>query len=651
MAITFNDPINGKLNILMVGVLLYAISNMAEAANLTLQRQLYSQAEKALDKKKPELVTPLLTGLKGYPLYPYIEYRLLTQDMSQLTYQQVDQFTKHYPDLAITHTLNNRMLNELIVRNDWNGYLRYSPQPPKSIAGRCNYYFAKYSTGHQTEAFNEIDTLWRNEWVLPASCNKLVSAWQKSGKQSNTAKLQRILLASEKGGKEANKQIKTLVDSLSNQNKLLAKDVVALFSAPEDLLVFSQKHHGTNYTQQVSQRAFRLLARKQPELAQKIIPDLVRKQNFTEQQARSLERTLCWQLMSPTISTELTTWRDKVIASSANDSLIERRIRLALNQAEHKQIDFWLAKLSSEVAKKEEWRYWHADSLINKGNKKQGEAILAHLAQQRGFYPMVSAQRLGVPYKVSAKKVINNGAHWKDDLTVRRVVELRYWNKEEQARREWLQLLSQHSRSEQEELARYAFDHNWPDLTVQATISAKLWNHLEERFPVAYPELFKRAVEDKKISLGFAMAITRQESAWNSRASSPAGARGLMQLIPKTAKEIANKVGITDYKRTEQLFDPNMNIELGTSYLDYVYQMFDQNRILAAAAYNAGPHRVTNWLINSSGKINAVAFIESIPFTETRSYVKNVLSYNVFYDHFMSKSNKVLTDKEWQQIY
>ena len=650
MITTFYYPFKRNITLLVMSSVFCTIS-FADEATLTVQRQLYKQAESAIDKKKPEIVTPLLVGLKGYPLYPYIQYRLITQDMSQITYKQVDEFTKHYPDLAITQTLTNRMLNELVMRNDWHGYLRYSPQPPKSISGQCNYYFAKYNAGHQTEAFNAINTLWTHQFVLPASCNKLITVWQKSGKQSNTAKLQRILLASEKGSKEANKQVKELINMLTGKNKVLATDVASLFSTPTEILIFSQKYHGTHYSQQVIQRAFRQLASKQPDIAHSIIPKLIRQQKMNEEQIKTLKQTLCWQLMSPTISPELAQWRDKIIANSHNDNLIERRIRLVLNQADSDQISYWLDKLSHQAAKKEEWRYWRADYLLNKGEVTQGKAILTQLAKQRGFYPMVAAQRLGIRYEVFTNKVKNNGSHWNNNPSVQRVAELRYWQREEQARSEWLKFLSQRHHHEQEELARYAFDHNWPDLTVQATITAKLWDHLEERFPIAYFNEFQQAVEDKKIHIGFAMAITRQESAWNSRANSPAGARGLMQLIPKTAKEIANKVGISDYKRTDQLFNPSMNIQLGTSYLDHVYQMFNENRILAAAAYNAGPHRVNYWLANSRGQINAIAFIESIPFTETRNYVKNVLSYNMFYDHFMSKSNNVLTQDEWQRIY
>lgn len=147
------------------------------------------------------------------------------------------------------------------------------------------------------------------------------------------------------------------------------------------------------------------------------------------------------------------------------------------------------------------------------------------------------------------------------------------------------------------------------------------------------------------------MAIARQESAWNPQAQSPVGATGLMQLMPATAKHTAQKQGISGYVNAGQLTNPVMNIELGTAYLDDVYQQFGNNRILASAAYNAGPSRVTRWLGNSAGRIDAVAFVESIPFAETRGYVKNVLSYDLFYKHFLGEKGNVLSASEWNMKY
>lgn len=108
---------------------------------------------------------------------------------------------------------------------------------------------------------------------------------------------------------------------------------------------------------------------------------------------------------------------------------------------------------------------------------------------------------------------------------------------------------------------------------------------------------------------------------------------------------------MANYTQPGQLLDPQINIVLGTAYLEYVYQMFGRNRILARIAYNAGPGRVNSWLNTSAGRADAIAFIESIPFSETRGYVKNVQAYDVFYRYFLRQPAKLLTDAEWQRRY
>ena len=116
-----------------------------------------------------------------------------------------------------------------------------------------------------------------------------------------------------------------------------------------------------------------------------------------------------------------------------------------------------------------------------------------------------------------------------------RVRELMYWNLDNTARSEWANLVKSKSKTEQAQLARYAFNNQWWDLSVQATIAGKLWDHLEERFPLAYNDLFKRYTSGKEIPQSYAMAIARQESAWNPKVKSPVGASGLMQIMPGTA--------------------------------------------------------------------------------------------------------------------
>lgn len=635
---------------MLASLVLLIGSCSAFADSLADQRLRYQQVKTAWDNKQMDDVARLLPTLKSYPLYPYLEYRAITQDLSLLNKKQVDQFVKQHPTLPLSHTLVNHFINELAQRNDWQGLLRFVKTPPKIVISRCNYYYAKWITGNKQEAYEATPSIWLSGRSLPNECDKLFNVWQNAGKQTPELTIERIRLAND-AGKNGAGMVAYLVKQLPPSYKQLGDDIIKLHAKPSSLADFAKTHKPTELTRELVLVIFSKLVRQDLESARVMIPTLVKDQKMSVQERLDMEKTIAWRLMGNGTSASLANWRDGVIARSHDVSLIERRVRLALGRGNDKDLAKWLILLPEKAQEKEEWRYWQADLLLKQGKRKEGERILHQLMEKRGFYPMVAAQRLNKRYPIKVNKAARPDPSLDSHPVVKRVKELIYWNLENQARSEWINLVASSPKTEQESLARYAFEKRWADLSVQATITAKLWDHLEERFPPAYGKYFTQALKGKGISRTYAMAIARQESGWNYQAQSPVGARGLMQLMPQTAKETAKKANMTNYKNVSQLFDPETNIQLGTTYLNGVYQSFDNNRILASAAYNAGPHRVNIWLSNSGGYLNPIAFIESIPFTETRGYVKNVLSYDVFFSHFISKQNNILTDSEWKLRY
>ena len=222
-------------------------------------------------------------------------------------------------------------------------------------------------------------------------------------------------------------------------------------------------------------------------------------------------------------------------AGSESTTLIERRVRLALGNNDRRGLNTWISRLPVEAKEKDEWQYWQADLLVAQGRKDEADEILRKLMQGRGFYPMVAAQRLGVDYPLQVNKAPAPESNLVQGAELPRVRELMYWGLDNLARSEWANLISSKTREQQQMLARYANEQDWWDLSVQATITAKMWNSLKERFPLAWRNLYQQYTSGKAIPQSYAMAISRQESAWNPKARSPVGASGLMQLMPATA--------------------------------------------------------------------------------------------------------------------
>jgi soluble lytic murein transglycosylase len=177
-------------------------------------------------------------------------------------------------------------------------------------------------------------------------------------------------------------------------------------------------------------------------------------------------------------------------------------------------------------------------------------------------------------------------------------------------------------------------------------IAAQAWNDLDVRFPLAYQDSFLSGARRADIPVIWSFAVARQESAFMPDALSSAGALGVMQLMPTTAISAANREGFSIPSKLD-LANPYTNIRIGSAYLGQMLRRFDHNRILASAAYNAGPSRVESWLDDS---IPLDVWVETIPFRETRSYVTNVLLFSAIYGRKLNQDSPLIYAHELQKF-
>ena len=373
-------------------------------------------------------------------------------------------------------------------------------------------------------------------------------------------------------------------------------------------------------------------------------------------------------------------WRDAEILKLKADNLTERRLRMAIWQKT--DLTPWLNALSAEGQQKQEWRYWRAKTL-SKTDQQKTKEILTALSDERGFYPMLAAAKLdpktrgngydfGQPELLIAPSI--SDPYWADEFkkvkpALEEIAELRQLERFGLAKQRWRFLLENLSGNDKKEkqmaLSQYANQQNWFDLGVDGSIIAKAFDYIQLRLPIAYSDYYDIALKSRpalsktkpqaalntNVSKSFAMAISRQESAWNPQAQSSANARGLMQLLPTTAKATADNAKLP-YAGEADLFKPLNNILLGTAHLAELNAKYPNNRILIASAYNAGTHRVEKWLARANGKLEMDEFVASIPFYETRGYVQNVLTYDFYYQILQEKEEpQTFSKEEFDRLY
>ena len=257
----------------------------------------------------------------------------------------------------------------------------------------------------------------------------------------------------------------------------------------------------------------------------------------------------------------------------------------------------------------------------------------------------MTAQQQGVPYNLNIVKIaLDKNVIAKQMPALARIDELLYQDSDSVARAEWGHLISRHPKPVVDQLGQYALEKGWLHFAVLASIQTKSWDLVEQRFPQVAAKTFKKYAKERHLDSSFLFALARQESAFFAEAHSPVGARGLMQLMPATAQYTAKKIGVK-YDGVASLYQPEVNIRLGSAYIKQMLDDYNGNRILATAAYNAGPSRVKRWRASSPGLAPDV-WIEIIPYKETRGYVQSVLAYNLVYQHQQNKTMRMLTKQE-----
>ncbi|ELT7699443.1 murein transglycosylase [Vibrio vulnificus] len=620
----------------------------ADVVTLEKQRVLYEQAQKLLDDKNDEAYVQVRSQLDEYALTPYLDYRFFLAQLSKKSPTEVEQFITQSRDYPFSQRIRAPYLDALYRQQAWSEVVSFQQQEPRGESYQCIYYYAQYNQGQKKLAYQGAEQLWLSGLEIADECDHLFTVWEQAGGRTDNLILQRMLLAFE----QKNSKLMTYLLKLpkSSQAKKQAQEMKALFNRPESLLEFAKQHKANEFYRKQTELALEKLARKDIKRAQELYAKVIKAQKFSSVQAQELAEYLAFRLIN--IESEaLAQWRDAVLKKSHKQNLIERRIRLALQQADWKGVQSWVAQLDDEHRNSLRWQYWLGRSEIEMGKATQGKLRLSKLVGQRNFYSVAAAKEIGqsINYPTSTLKLDSSLVEpYRRSLA--RIEELIALDKIAAAKSEWQYLLSRSDEQTQGMLAVYAASKRWYHLTVTASIAAQMWDNMEIRFPVAHRWWFNFYAEKHDIDPIMLMSLARQESAMDAEATSPVGARGIMQIMPSTAKYTAKKYQLS-YEGSDDLYQVGKNIEIGSHYLNGLLEQYDNNRIFAFAAYNAGPHRVKSWRERTGGKLDAYAFIEAIPFKETRGYVQNILMFETYYRDILGVDGAFLNQHELETKY
>lgn len=612
-----------------------------DEARLARQRDLFQRAEQALKKGRRQTFERLSQQLKDYPLYPYLQYRQLKRELGNTPRQDIDAFLEANENSVLGDRFRTYLLRYYARHGQWDDFVR-NYRAPASTSLHCKYLGALLRTGEDQQALQQVRDLWLVGHSQPKSCDAVFDAWEQAGHLSQALVWQRIELAMERGRTRLARHI---AKKLNNQSD---RDVVYLWSQihrKPQLSMPASKLRDHPMASTIRLHGVKRMARKDIDRAVDLWQRMQQQHSFTRAEYNAALRSIGLR-MARSHHTEAIRWLSHVDAEYADRDVHEWLIRSSIRQGDWRRVAWAIEQLPLEQQSRLRWQFWWAYAHEQLGNYNDAEGIYHYLAGRRSYYGFLAADRLHRPYAFENRPLdikqreLDSISRYPQVLRARELFRL---GKIIDARREWRHLTQSLGQREKLVASQLAHSWDWHDRAIVTMGKTDYRDDIALRFPLPLKNTVESYSQKHSVETAWTYAIIRRESAFMSDARSSVGALGLMQIMPGTARHVARRMNLR-YRGRHSLLGTDTNIRLGTGYLGQMLKRLDSQAVLATAAYNAGPHRVETWLPESR-PMDAIRWVETIPFKETREYVSNVLAYTIIYQHIMSNSYTPLAQR------
>ncbi|XBD48378.1 transglycosylase SLT domain-containing protein [Acinetobacter thermotolerans] len=593
----------------------------------------FNDALNASNAGNIELLQQYRAAMQNDALGYYPEYWILNQNLAMQPASQIINFAQRYPQSAMAEKLAADYVEEKVKQADFataQPVLSYVTNPDQ--AESCAVAQVRAKNGDPL-VYAEYKDVWLTTNSQPESCTGLGRMMLSSPLLTKEDRQQRLwgqLRAGQSGQAIATAQSIGLNLSLAQLNTIQADPTSYLWSAPKATaadhayLVYAMgRLTDSDFNSALS--AVRRAAEGTPEQVQKALyravgyigGTTVMKNNFNREALNYLD--LSYGL--PFSPEEAEIYARQAIRFSAWESLIRAIDAMSVNQKQEDRWQYWLARASEQRG--------------DASSKKAAETIYRKLVQGDDYHNLLARDRLGQltlspqmsQPSAQAMQRLNQDIHFRRAFALKNInAPATYIN------REWNWAVRQAYLKKDDDLllaaAKRAHDMGWHDRAIYAADRTASKHNYSYRFPMPYQSYVVTHSQNAGIDPAWAYGLMRQESRFNTVARSHVGAGGLMQIMPDTAKLVARQMGET--YNPAALSDMNTNIRYGTFYLSTIQRQLSNSPVLATAGYNAGPNRARRWQPEFQG-IAADQYTETIPLTETRDYVKHVMTNATHY--------------------
>ncbi len=318
-------------------------------------------------------------------------------------------------------------------------------------------------------------------------------------------------------------------------------------------------------------------------------------------------------------------------AGALTDEQLAWRARIAMRTERWAEVRSSIDRMSPLAKNDPAWIYWYGRAERELGSPLEAEGYFERIAREHNFYGRLAAEELGVSLRIPARAPLSTESEIAEAAAIpglARALALYRLDMRTEATKEWLWTIRGMDDRKLLAAAELARRNEAWDRAIGTADKTVFAHNFSVRYLAPYREVLAEKARSRDLEEPWVLGVVRQESRFITGAKSSAGATGLMQVMRPTAKWVAQRMRMKNFSWA-RLHEPDLNATLGTYYLKHVLNQFDGSPVLAAAAYNAGPSRARLW--RGTAPVEGAIFVETIPFGETRDYVKKVMANTVYY--------------------
>lgn len=571
-------------------------------------------------------------------LSPYVEYwRLMLSGRADEA--RIVDFLARYPDSRLAESVRADWLKSLGARAAWPQYLAEYPRLVKSdVAHQCYAYRAEWVQGNRSHV-REAVALWFSGRDLPNACDPLFSQLMDAGLINEEDVWRRMRLALDAGNLRVGQAVSR---ALPEAQRAAASVFDQAARDPARLLSSGKLDLNQRGERELALYALDQVAKNNSRSAESALLKIASKLSEAEQQA-AWARLATWAARRH--EPAALDWYSRAGTVAVTDFQREWWVRVALRAGDWPSVQRVIESMGEATRTQAAWRYWRARALQANNQRQVANAIFLALAREHHYYGQLAQEELGPVMQapqINVKTGGENLAAIARNPGIARARALYDLGLRSDAALEWNWTIQSFTDTQLLAAAELARQMAWYDRAINTAERTRELHDFELRFLAPYRELAQQAARDNQIDEAWVFGLMRQESRFINVARSGVGASGLMQIMPATARWIAQRLGIKRFN-TSEMQDPARNIQFGSYYLKHVQTSLDGSPVLATAAYNAGPGRAQRW--RGIQPMEAAVYIESIPFAETRDYVKKVMSNAMYYAVRFGQPSVLLKDR------